>query len=123
MLIQSMERKRPDVDASCPLRSARGPVPYHSAIQNPQSDISHFRIPTSDFPLNSQVGFSDLVIGHQVFGRIRKGHPAGLHDIAPVGDFKGQVGILFHQKNGGFTLGVYSNSENPVLWARFSLLE
>ncbi len=82
------------------------------------SEFFVFPLPHSDFPL--QTRFPDRLSAphHWPSGLsgIGEGYPAGLHDIAPVGDFESQVGILLHQKNGGFALGVYFSDNIKYLF-------
>jgi hypothetical protein len=50
--------------------------------------------------LNSQIGLFYLFIDQQVVGRVGKGNPTILHDVSPMGNLQGKVGVLFHEKNG-----------------------
>jgi hypothetical protein len=57
-------------------------------------------------PLNHQVGLPDILVGHQTAGRVGEDGLAILHDVAPLGHFQGQVGILLHQKNHAYLLSI-----------------
>lgn len=56
--------------------------------------------------LQPQIGFLDGFIAQKIRGGIGHCDGAVFHDIAPVSHFKGKVGILLHQKNGGVVLGI-----------------
>jgi len=66
------------------------------------------------FWLYAQVGLLDIFIGKQVLAGVGQGDASVFHDISPVGNLQGKVGILFHKKDRGFVLLIdfANNSEN-----------